>query len=139
MCLAVYLGSSLELPESKWNEAAPAFYLEPAGSHEDEARRQFSLPYVYYAGSHEGCGCGFLKEGEVGVELVTHQANYDSLVQRIREVQEKGASVELFSCWEGDQGLAPEFIESLTADEIEDPSFQFKERQFIRICHARKR
>lgn len=132
MCLAVYIASSIELPTSKWNELVPAFYLEAVSTGE-KIIKQFSLPNVYYAGSHEGCGCGFFKEGEEGEEFEIHQSNYASLAQCIRSAHEKGADVELFVCWEGDQGSKPEFVESTTAAELESPAYQFKEKQFIHV------
>lgn len=134
MCLAVYIASSIGLPTTKWNESVPAFYLEtvPLG---ENVRKQFSLPNVYYVGSHEGCGCGFFKEGEADEELEIHQSNYASLARCIRSAQEKGAELELFACWEGDQGSKPEFVESTTATELENPAYQFKEKLFI---HVRK-
>lgn len=134
MCLAVYIASSIELPTTKWDKSAPAFYLEAVPARE-KVRNQFSLPNVYYAGSHEGCGCGFFKEGETDEELEIRQSNYSSLAKYIRSAQEKGAYIEIFACWEGDQGSKPEFLESATTTELEGPAYQFKEKQFI---HVRK-
>ena len=79
MCLAVYVASDSALPESKWNEHAPAFYLEAVPTSE-VVRKQFCYSHVYYAGSHEGCGCGFSKDGRDSQELQQCQANYRALV-----------------------------------------------------------
>ncbi len=57
MCKALYLASSLPLPESKWNERNPGLYVEAVPESEAAVRRHFSKPHVYYAGAHEGCGC----------------------------------------------------------------------------------
>jgi hypothetical protein len=56
MCLAVYIAASSELPDIPWNRESPAFHLSQVSA-ENVVRKQFSLPYVFYAGSHEGCGC----------------------------------------------------------------------------------
>ena len=101
MCLAVYVASSVELDIIQWSERAPGFHLEQAPKR-DKVVRQFALPHVYYVGSHEGCGCGFIKEGEEGLELEIRQANYIALAGLIREAMARGASIELFACWEGD-------------------------------------
>lgn len=117
---------------AQWSERAPGFYLEQARKR-DKVVRQFALPHVYYVGSHEGCGCGFIKEGEEGPEFEIHQANYLALTGLIREAMARGASIELFACWEGDQAGRPESVESLPPSRLEDPGFQFKEKQFIRV------
>jgi hypothetical protein len=132
MCLAVYLASSNVLPPIAWDQDAPAFYLEPVPEG-GEVHQQFSLPYVYYAGSHEGCGCGFSRSGETGEEIERHQANYAALARVLRATLSGGAKAELFTCWEGDQGTQPEISESVTPDELESSSFQLKELQFLRV------
>lgn len=133
MCLAVYVASSIELPSIKWEKTAPAFYLKPARSR-DTVRRQFSLPNVYYAGSHEGCGCGFLKDGVPDEESEIYRANYRALADCIRTAKHRGAAIELFSCWEGQQSARPEFVESVNVDNVEGPSFCFKEGHFVRVA-----
>jgi len=134
MCLAVYLATESTVPPIEWNKESPAFYLE-AVEEGQPVCKQFSLPYVYYAGSHEGCGCGFSKDGEVGPELEHYQANYRSLGHTIRAALAQGSKVEVFTCWEGDQGDMPEFIESITPTELEAPNFELKELQFLHVTH----
>ena len=58
MCVAVYIASPSSLPLVAWREEAPAFYVQEAESN-DPVRAHFAWPNVYYAGSHEGCACGF--------------------------------------------------------------------------------
>ena len=132
MCLAVYLATDQQLPPIAWNEAAPAFYLEPVAAHH-AASRQFSLPQVYYVGSHHGCGCGFSKDGEVGTELELCQANYNALGRTLRELLSRKGSAQLFTCWEGDQGDTPELTASVTPSQLEAPAFQLQELQLLRV------
>lgn len=133
MCLAVYLASSTEVRPIAWNTAAPAFYLEPVLAGQP-VRQQFSLPFVYYVGSHQGCGCGFSKDGEVGAERDLCQANYTALGRTIREATADGSKAELFTCWEGDQSDQPESIQSVTPSEIEAPAFQLQELQKLLVA-----
>lgn len=135
MCLAVYLASSQPLATSEWNEKAPAFYLKAADG--DSVRGKFSLPHVYYAGSHEGCGCGFFKEWKPDEELSRGQENYIALARTLREALARGARMELFSCWEGDQDKKPESVGSVTPDELEEPPFELKELQLLRVVSER--
>ena len=133
MCLAVYLASSVEVPAHlRGHRDAPAFYLEPAEPNA-KVRRQFAVPHVYYAGSHTGCGCGFLGHGEDDEDRVLTHANYVALGQCIRAAQAEGATIELFSCWEGGQAKNPRFSETRSVGGIEDPAFTFGEGHFIRV------
>ena len=59
MCYMFYLGSDVPLPTSEWQKESPAFHLSSCGEEIKEVKRHFTKPEVYYAGSHEGCGCGF--------------------------------------------------------------------------------
>jgi hypothetical protein len=132
MCFAVYLASGKPLQSTYWNKAIPAFYIE--GVPDDHVvRRQFSQPYVYYAGSHQGCGCGFLKDGEANLDLQRSQADYMSLSATVREAVSSGTSSEVFACWEGDQNQQPEHIDSVTPREMNEQSFQLKERQLLHV------
>jgi hypothetical protein len=60
-------------------------------------------------------------------------ANYTALADCIRAAKRRGAAIELFSCWEGQQSAQPEFVESVNVDTIEGPSFCFKEGHYVRV------
>lgn len=132
MCLAVYLASDTEVPEVPFNNTSPSFYVEEVGVN-DEVRRQFRLPFVYYAGSNQGCGCGFSKEGQVGEDLEKSQSNYYALSQVIRSAQARGANTEVFTCWEGDQSDPPESVESVTTHQLEAEGFELQQLQLLRV------
>ena len=133
MCLAVYVGSDARLPEIPWNKDDPAFHLLQAGS-SDPARRQFRGPYVYCAGSHEGCGCGFLKYGEQAEALACSQSNYDALRAVLGSALRAGASVQLFTCWDGDQAAPPESVRSIGVSLLASPAFELKERELLDVA-----
>ena len=133
MCLAVYLASSQRLQSSAWDREAPAFYIEALDEPGGAVRAKLSEPYIYYVGSYMGCGCGFFKEGEVGEELRLSQTDYERLAEFLREAMRKEARVELFACWEGDQGEPLGHRQSLTPGDIESPSYEFSERLHITV------
>lgn len=95
-------------------------------------RDRFSLPFVYFAGSHLGCGCGFQKY-EDDDERDKTQANYTALAGVIRNVLSSTSSVEIFTCWEGDHANEPEFLESVSVSKLLLPEFVLQERQLLRI------
>jgi len=60
MCWALYLASEKPLPQIPWDKDARAFNTQELSDSDLGVRKQFSLPYVMYMGSHLGCGCGFM-------------------------------------------------------------------------------
>lgn len=136
MCLAVYLGSSLPLDVGSWDKENPKFYLERAAETELPRRRSIGK-YLYYAGSHEGCGCGFSKDGEPPEELIKCQKNYDALASILDEALEKGAKLQIFTCWEGDQAEEPESIQSITPQNVREPAFELQELELLNVERAR--
>ena len=59
MCMMIYIASDRPLPLIDWQDEFPAFHVRELREEEMAVRTHFKKPYVYYAGSHEGCGCGF--------------------------------------------------------------------------------
>lgn len=131
MCLSVHVASNSPLPVGVWNPDARAFYLEVAPN-DAPIRQRFSLPFVYFVGTHLGCGCGFARY-ENDDERDKTQANYSALATVIREALTVGSSVEVFTCWEGDHVIDPELLESVAVSELLQPEFELKERQFLRV------
>jgi hypothetical protein len=132
MCLAVYVAADAPLPESRWRESAPAFYLESVPESEG-VRRQFRYRHVYYAGSHEGCGCGFSKDGRDDEELKKCQENYNALASVLSEHVRKGVGIELFTCWEGQQTAEPENRSAMAVEELLQPQFELKELSLLSL------
>jgi len=133
MCLAVYIASDKPLPLISWVEERPSFYVEEATNDKTGIKKQFNNQYIYYAGSHEGCGCGFFKDGEVGEELAQVEENYNNLSSYIKKAKESGAKLQIFSCWEGDQADEPEHSEEITEQNLIEKQFEFKEKTLYKI------
>jgi hypothetical protein len=131
MCLSVHIASNAPLSVNPWNPDARAFYLETVPV-DAPVRAQFSLPNVYVAGSHLGCGCGFIRY-ENDDERDKTQANYTALAGVIRDALTAGSSVELFTSWEGDEIHEPELLELVCVSELVLPKFELKERQLLRM------
>ena len=132
MCLAVYFGSDHPVEEVSWVEERPAFYVEEVNATEP-VRKQFSGKYVYYAGSHEGCGCGFSKDGEPPEELSRCQANYDALGEVLRTAIQQGARVQVFTCWEGEQAKEPESIQFITVNALTEPAYELQQLELLNV------
>ncbi|QKE63533.1 hypothetical protein HNE05_09235 [Aquipseudomonas campi] len=134
MCFAVYLASDVPPPLVRWIETEPRFNAVSITANKKLIKKQFLHPYIVYAGSHEGCGCGFVKDGETGDDLALVQTNYDALVLYLSEQMATGAKIEIFSCWEGEQGAAPETKEKITLDKLGTKEFEFQIKAYYEVA-----
>ena len=134
MCLTIYMASEHELPLVPWREDAPDFYIdEPDGR--AMVKQYFTLPYIAYVGSDQGCGCGFIKEGNIGDDLEIVDGQYRKLARYIENLSVTEASVQIYCYWDGQQGSGPEFNESIHISNLLSSEFEFKEDTFYQISN----
>ncbi|GAA4049148.1 hypothetical protein GCM10022409_39590 [Hymenobacter glaciei] len=62
MCVRIYLGSILPLPQIIWNKSTPGFYVNAVNDEAEAARMHelLSATHVYELGSFMGCSCGLM-------------------------------------------------------------------------------
>ena len=136
MCMVVYVASDYALPTSTWDQARPQFYVEEVADRDAPVRRHFSQPCVYYAGSHEGCGCGF-QYGEYESEEDDDDdpsANQDSrrrLAEFLSIALQHQPAVEVFACWSGDEAVPPEHRGRLRPEDLLRERTFFRERELL--------
>ena len=138
MCMAVYLAADVRPPLVAWDKTRPSFTVMELTSKIDRAvRAQFSKPYVVYVGSHEGCGCGF-NYGQYP-DLHNHgdetenRRSVAALASYVGNLLSKVEEVEVFSCWEGDQGGPVESRRTVGLPHLGGVAFRFRERELLRI------
>ena len=114
MCFAVYIGTDHPLRTSEWNEESRQFYLTSLAPKDEPAKQHFSKSYIYYAGSHTRCSCGFFNNSMVFTDDADMMREYEKSQQSAKalvEVLEKALvhadTVEVFVTWEGRQAEAP--------------------------------
>jgi hypothetical protein len=126
--MMIYLASDVPLPTIPWNESSPAFNvcaLEDWGWG-PEVRKQFTKRFVYYLGSYQRCGCGFGDLSENGKLCLQHLHDYLA-------VATNGRSVEMYSCWAGDESGEQLNRSQITGDGVLEPGFVFEEQQFLEV------
>lgn len=134
MCMVVYTASEVPLRTRPFDAARPGFHVTDVPSQFESVKGRFSKPFVYYAGSHEGCGCGFQYGRQHPVveddreELVAADASRRAIEAFAREALERQPAIEIYACWSGDEAEPP-----ATESKLEVPSFPdgFKEREFL--------
>lgn len=141
MCMMVYIASDYALPTSTWDEARPCFYVGALSERDESVRRQFTKPCIYYAGSHEGCGCGFQYGQYEGLEedadaLAAAHDSRRRLAEFLAVALQHQSEVELFACWDGDQAVEPEHRDRMRpSDLLRDRAF-FREKEFLTVSEA---
>ena len=134
--MMIYIAASQPLDFVAWNDAQPAFYVSELHELEISVRDKFSSAYVYHAGSHEGCGCGFqygkYPEFEDD-ERYLKRASLDAFSAYLAQQLERVDSIELYACWDGDQTATSEYQRTLTPNSLRSEEFFFLEREFSRI------
>ncbi|MDY7109512.1 MAG: hypothetical protein SYC29_12830 [Planctomycetota bacterium] len=136
MCYILFLGSDVPLPTSAWRKEAPAFFLSDTdpGS---KVKRHFSTSHVYYAGSHEGCGCGFFYDQEDDPEeYEIRKASVRDLVSAIQLALRSAPKVELLVTWTGDEKKPPKRRLNMLPHELLGTKFPLDENDFVTIMES---
>lgn len=137
MCLMIYLAADAPLRSVDWDESAPAFNTSAVTPDEECVRRQFSKRYVVYAGSHEGCGCGFQlgehPEHTEPAEAALRRASLQALAAYLRAELTRAGTIELFACWDGDQEAPPEHRRELSPLDLEAETFFFLQKELSTV------
>lgn len=130
MCWALYLAADRALPHRAWDPAARGFNAHPPTAREAGVAAQFTWPHVLYLGSHTQCGCGFLAEDERDpAEAALRERTLHALADYLAAALAQRARLELFLCWEGDQGVEPVARRRLAPQAFAAWSFPLGERE----------
>lgn len=137
MCMMLYVASDKPLPTVAWDKDIPNFNVKELDENSKTVRKQFSKSYVYYLGSHQGCGCGF-SYGQYDYDDQKEEENaaresVRRLSEYLSQVLETAGTLEIYSCWDGDQEDEPKFQKSMTPKDIGGDAFWFQERQFTKV------
>ena len=134
MCLVVYIFSEKPLPLLPWQRKAPGFYISELAKPAKGIRRHLTKPYLALAGTHTGCGCGFLQEGVVPgtPEYTDLRSMYRHLAEYLRSAS-PAQIVEIYACWGGEEGLDPEYRRRVDVKEFESDGFAFRENELLMV------
>ena len=139
MCWVLYLAADRQLPLCPFEPASPRFNVVDVAGREAEVRRQFSKPFVYALGAHTGCCCGFDRgqaNPEHPEELAATEASLRALCEFLDVALETAGPLELFACWDGDQGAAPDHHWSCRLADFSPEMAWFPDRTFVRVSRG---
>ena len=136
MCLAVYIATDRPAPAVPWDEARPAFNTQPLTDTEHAVRARFRRANVMYLGAHTGCACGFSYGTRTASnakpdEVAAARESTASLRRYLERLLQSETEVELFACWEGDQGKSEIARRVVAPGHFGGDEFEFVEREFL--------
>jgi hypothetical protein len=153
MCLVLYIGSDMDFPlvkpqdltlidhnDASWPSKVIQFSVENLTEENKTVTRHFSTGHIRYAGSFEGCGCGFnasfTHEWDEPPEEDYHYLAGRESRRLLREYVETHRIRQIYACWSGDESLAPESTLDIMAEQITNPNFEIPERVMLRISKS---
>jgi hypothetical protein len=138
--MAVYIAADQPLALVPWDDAHPAFYVAGVAPSDLQVLGQFTKAHVAYAGSHEGCGCGFqygeYPEFREPDEAVARRASLDQFAAYLAHEIPRVGPIELYACWEGDQAAPIEHRRELTPMDLRSEDFFFLQKELSRVTAA---
>jgi hypothetical protein len=153
MCLALFVASDrpLHVIEERayskdamlsptWPREAQRFHTAVLRQEQEGVRSHFGYPNVLYAGSYEGCGCGFnygriYPDAEDDVEHLT--AARESVNDLVRYVQDSQVR-EIYSCWFDNEAKPIVFQRTVTPEMLAAEDFFFREQELLHIAFPEK-
>jgi hypothetical protein len=136
MCWVLYLAADRPLRLRAFDPGAPAFNVADPTGREIAVRGQFSKAFVYALGAHTSCGCGFDRDQvnpDHPGELEATEASLRALHAYLGEALELAGPLELFACWDGDQGAIPDHRWKYRLTDFGPDMAWFPDRTFIEV------
>ncbi len=146
----LYIGSDNELPlinpedwknintqEDNWMSIVKAISIEELKDNEISVKDKFKEKHVVYAGSYEGCGCGYshcLIDDEDAIE--DNPFELDASIRSRKALYDyvkENKITTMYGCWAGDESLPAEEEIKINLEIIIDRKFAFKEKVIMKI------
>lgn len=148
--MALYIASDKPLPvvqqrkypkeavnSPTWPKEAQRFHTSELRPESQVVRSHFRYPHVLYAGSYEGCACGF----NFGREYPTLEEDPDHLVvaresvaELVRYVRESAVR-QIYSCWFDNEAKPTAHERTLSPEALAAQDFFFREQELLTIDH----
>ncbi|MBX7187073.1 MAG: hypothetical protein K1Y01_18175 [Vicinamibacteria bacterium] len=149
--MALYLATTHPVAPVPFDQHRPGFNVRPVTEEREMVRERFSKPLVVYLGSHTGCSCGFgyctderapiaEPDPENAEDVAEHRCAQESVAALracLVDCLTREPVVELFACWEGDQGSDPASIVKVSPEHFGEGSFRLVEKRFYEVHRAR--
>jgi hypothetical protein len=135
MCMMLYLAADAPVFEIAPTEPPGEFSVTMIDGDDVLVCAVFSKPAVYRCGSYTGCSCGF-SYGSNDAEGLPGQGSLRALYDFIGGALTPTTTLEMYSCWSGDEGNPPETRQRVSLAELMESggTFDFTERTLVTVA-----
>jgi hypothetical protein len=148
MCRALYIASDRPLPlvdraqlpadaihSPTWPREAQRFYTAELKPKEEAVRSHFNYPHVLYAGSYEGCACGFNygREHPQSENDIRHSTVARESAAELARYVRANCVREIYHCWMDDETKPIVTRLRVTPETLASPKFFFEDRELLTI------
>ena len=102
-------------------------------------RAKFDLPHVVFAGSYEGCSCGFDLGGdspEEEAESEDHAVAARESVAELRRYVAENRVLQLYTCWFDDEAEPHSSLATIALDDLAEPARWLVDRRLCCVVHS---
>jgi hypothetical protein len=142
VCQRLYIATRTALTTVSRGKGSPFLTVEDVSS-DARARAHFhpERRYLYLAGGHVECGCGFAAVQADGTkpdappDPADHQS-MRALADHLREACRRHSTAELYLCWVHEESEPPLTRRTVTLDDLRDAWFRLKHREVLTVGRA---
>ena len=133
MCMVLYAAADVQLRLIAAGDTPastpPPLSVRPIEHAEVVVRERFTRTHVYFLGAHTGCSCGFGYD-EPGNDAAAGRESVRQLRAWLAEQVASAGTLELYACWDGDEGEPATAQERITVAYFRDDAdwFELPER-----------
>lgn len=142
MCQRLYIASRTRLNTVRRSNASPVLTVQETPD-DARARERFhpDRKYLYIAGGHVECGCGFpavLAEGNKrdAPDDPKDLQSMTALADHLREACRRHSTVELYLCWATEETEPPLTRRIVTLQDLRDSRFRLRHRELLTVGRA---
>ena len=134
MCHVLYMASDKERPLVSWDDSRRGFHVRTG---DEVTLPHLTKPHIRYLGSDESCGCGFqhlpLSMIEDEAQRLKVKDNQAGLARYLATCLADEESIELFTCWNGDEAHPLEHRREIRVSDLLKDDFEFMEKELVTV------
>ena len=153
MCLVLYIGldkesslippqdfSTVDSEDPTWPSKVVPFSVEEIVGDKTSVKKHFTTPIVRYAGSFEGCGCGYnachINEWEEPTEPDLHELAGRESRRLLHAYAQEHDVRQIYACWSGEESLPPTEQIEVELDKLTDWTFEIPQRSMLKLTKS---
>ena len=141
MCQRLFIASRKQLKTVKRRKSGGLLTVSALDGRGDVSGGCFGpdREFLYLAGGHVVCGCGFpavQADGEEGKVEPKDLETMGVLAEHLREACRKHNTLELYLCWVHEEDESPIGRRTVSLDALRSPEFRFRHREVLTVGKA---